>query len=107
MKLVQATVFSLAAALGVAQFAGCASSPDHRSTGAFVDDAALTAKVKTALAQDRDAPAMDVNVQTYDGIVQLSGFVQDDNQVRRAGQVARAVDGVREVHNNLRVEPRR
>jgi osmotically-inducible protein OsmY len=64
MKLLHATVFSIAAALGAAQLAGCASQPNQRSTGEFVDDAALTAKVKAALVQDRDAPAMNVNVNT-------------------------------------------
>ena len=107
MKLLHATVFSIAAALGATQFAGCAREPNHRSTGEFVDDAALTAKVKAALVQDRDAPAMNVNVNTYDGVVQLSGYVQDDRQISRAGQVARGVEGVREVHNDLRVEPGR
>jgi osmotically-inducible protein OsmY len=50
--------------------------------------------------------ARDINVTTYRGVVQLSGFVQDDNQVRRAGELARSVEGVRQLYNDLRVAPR-
>jgi hyperosmotically inducible periplasmic protein len=105
MKLVQATAFALAAALGVSQMAGCASQPTSRSSGRFIDDAALTAKVKTALMRERDVTAHDVNVTTYRGVVQLSGFVENENEARRAGEVARNVEGVREVYNDLRVAP--
>lgn len=105
----KALAVALAAALSTAQLAGCAStsSPDSRRTAStFVDDAALTAKVKTALARDRDVSALDVNVTTYRGVVQLSGFVSDENVARKAGDVARGVDGVKDVYNDLRVAPR-
>jgi osmotically-inducible protein OsmY len=105
MRLLQATALALAAAFGGAQLAGCASQPTSRSTGRYIDDAALTAKVKTALARDKEAPAFDVNVTTYRGVVQLSGFVENDAQVRRAGEVAARVEGVRQVYNDLRVAP--
>ena len=106
MKSMKAIVLALAAVLGGAQLAGCASSPQSRSAGGFVDDAALTAKVKTALARDKDVSALDVNVTTYRGVVQLSGFVQDENEARKAGDVARNVNGVKDVYNDLRVAPR-
>jgi osmotically-inducible protein OsmY len=102
----KAIALGLAVALGTAQFAGCASQPTSRSTGRFVDDAAITAKVKTALARDPDVSALDVNVTTYRGVVQLSGFVDDQNQVRKAEQVARGIDGVKDVQNDVRVKPR-
>jgi hyperosmotically inducible protein len=106
MKVIQAGVIAVAAALGTAQLAGCASQsqPETRRTaGGFVDDAALTAKVKTALARDRDVPAHNVNVTTYRGLVQLSGFVQNEDVARKAAELARGVDGVRDVYNDLRV----
>jgi osmotically-inducible protein OsmY len=107
VKLAHATVLAAAAAIGVSQFVGCASQqPVRRTVGNYIDDSAITAKIKTALIRDSEVRARDVNVTTYRGVVQLSGFVQDDNQVRRAGEVARSVEGVRQVYNDLRVAPR-
>ena len=106
MKHLNAIALGLAVAFGSAQLAGCASQPTSRSTGRFVDDAAITAKVKTALARDPDVSALDVNVTTYRGVVQLSGFVDDQNQVRKAEQVARGIDGVKDVQNDVRLKPR-
>jgi osmotically-inducible protein OsmY len=106
MKSVPAALaLALAAALGAAPLAGCSSTPTSRSAGQFTDDAALTAKVKTALARDSQVPAHDVNVTTYRGVVQLSGFVSNEDVARRAGEVARGVGGVRDVYNDLRVVP--
>ena len=105
MKSMKTLVLALAALLGGAQLAGCASTPTHRSAGGFVDDAAITAKVKTALARAKDVSALDVNVTTYRGVVQLSGFVNNQDEARKAGEVARGVSGVRDVFNDLHVAP--
>ena len=105
MRSMKAIVLALAAAFGAAQLAGCASEPSQRSTGRFVDDAALTAKVKTALARDKEVPAHNVNVTTYRGVVQLSGFVENEDAARKAGDIARGVDGVQQVYNDVRVIP--
>jgi osmotically-inducible protein OsmY len=102
---IKVTALALAAVLGAVQLAGCASEATSRSTGRVVDDAALTAKVKTALARDSDVSALDVNVTTYRGVVQLSGFVQDENAARKAADIARGVDGVKDVYNDLRIAP--
>jgi hyperosmotically inducible periplasmic protein len=107
MKAMQASMLAVAFALGSAQLAGCASSQSQpearRSAGGVIDDATLTAKVKTALAADREVPAHNVNVTTYRGLVQLSGFVQSEDVARKAAQLARNVDGVRDVYNDVRV----
>lgn len=105
MRSIKAIVFALAAVFGGAQLAGCASEPAQRSTGRFVDDAALTAKVKTALARDKEVPAHNVNVTTYRGVVQLSGFVDNEQVASRAADIARGVDGVSQVYNDVRVIP--
>ncbi|HEX7053626.1 MAG TPA: BON domain-containing protein [Burkholderiales bacterium] len=99
----KALALALAAVLGTAQLAGCSSNPNRRSTGAVLDDAALTAKVKTALARDEQVAAHNVNVTTYRGLVQLSGFVESEDAARKAADVARSVEGVRDVYNDLRV----
>ena len=107
VKLAHAMVLAAAAALGVSQFVGCASQqPVRRTVGNYIDDSTITAKIKTALIRDSEVRARDINVTTYRGVVQLSGFVQDDNQVRRAGEVARSVEGVRQLYNDLRVASR-
>jgi osmotically-inducible protein OsmY len=90
---------------GIAFNAGCSSSATHRSTGAYIDDTAITAKVKGAFVQDDLVKAMDVKVDTYNGTVQLSGFVENAEQRSRAEQIARGIAGVRDVANNIQLTP--
>ena len=99
-------------ATGVA-LSGCASKSDNnasdsnRTAGEFTSDAALTAKVKTALANDAGlGTAADVNVNSYRGVVQLNGFVDSADKIQRASEAARRVSGVTRVENNLQVKPR-
>jgi osmotically-inducible protein OsmY len=104
MRTLKILVLCLFAGSAAIQVAGCASTPEHRSTGQFVDDGALTAKVKTAIANEAGpGTAMNVNVTTYGGTVQLSGFVDSPQTVQRAGDIARHVEGVRSVKNDLTV----
>ena len=92
-----------------AAVSGCASdSPpeSRRTTGEFSSDAALTAKVKSAIATDVGArTAAAINIEAYRGVVQLTGFVSDAEQASRAAQAAKKVEGVREVKNDVRVKP--
>ncbi len=86
----------------------CASRDDSskRSAGEFSADAALNAKVKTAIAKDAGlGSASAINVNTYRGVVQLSGFVDSQDKVKRAGEVARGVEGVQRVENGVKVKP--
>jgi hyperosmotically inducible periplasmic protein len=103
------TVFKLVGAAMVAAalvLFGCATDDSKRSAGQFGSDAALTSKVKTAIATDAGlGSATAVNVQSYRGVVQLSGFVDSQDKVDRAAKAARAVEGVRSVENNIRVRP--
>ena len=95
----------VAASLGAA--VGCAPTEERRGTGEFVDDAALTARVKTALVKAEGLKgAADVNVNSYRGEVQLTGFVESQDQIQRALTAARNVEGVRTVRNDLRVGKR-
>jgi len=71
----------------------------------FVKDSVLTAKVKTALLQQKGFEGFSIHVNSYRGVVQLSGFVDTDVNKELAGQIARSVDGVQEVVNNLIVKP--
>jgi osmotically-inducible protein OsmY len=102
-KWIAAGLVAVALGLGA-----CASTEDkaaQRSAGEFTDDAALTAKVKTAIATDAGAKtAAAVNVETHRGVVQLTGFVDSDDQANRAVSAAKKVQGVRSVKNDIRLK---
>jgi len=84
--------------------AACAATPTQESTGGYVDDSTITAKVKANLAQDNKVSASDVSVKTYKGVVDLSGFVDSQSQISEARLVAGQVNGVKSVHDNLIVK---
>lgn len=105
MKKILFYLTLLLGSAGVAFHAGCSSSATNRSTGAFIDDSAITAKVKGAFVQDDVVKAIDVKVDTYNGTVQLSGFVETAEQRARAEQIARGIAGVRDVANNIQLTP--
>lgn len=88
----------------IATLAACSTDPTQRKVGVALSDTAITTKVKFALAGDPDVQGRDVNVETFRGTVQLSGFVSTPENVRRAADLARRVDGVREVRNALIVK---
>lgn len=83
---------------------GCSSYPTGKSTGEYIDDAAITAKVKAAMIRDPIVKALQVNVDTYKGMVQLNGFVDTAEQRMRAEQIARTVPGITGVQNQLTVK---
>lgn len=80
---------------------GCASYGHDRGGSALMSDATITTKVKTALLAENDVNSMDINVETYHGTVQLTGFVDSKWQIDKAAQVALRVDGVQTVKNDL------
>jgi osmotically-inducible protein OsmY len=88
----------------VTAFLGCASTPTRESSGQFLDDSAITTKVKAAIFDDPSLKVLQINVETFKGEVQLSGFVDSAQNIRRAGEVARGVQGVRSVKNDLIVK---
>jgi hyperosmotically inducible protein len=82
----------------------CASTRTHESTGEYVDDSVITTKVKTLLANDDFLKSFQISVETYKGTVQLSGFVNSQQAANKAGEIARSVQGVKSVRNNLIVK---
>ena len=88
----------------VATFVACASTSKQESTGEFVDDSVITTKVKSLLANDDFLKSFQISVETRKGIVQLSGFVDSQDAVNKAGQIARSVGGVKSVKNSLIVK---
>lgn len=84
--------------------AACAQTATSESTGAYVDDAAITTKVKAAIFDDAALKVFEIHVVTYKDAVQLSGFVDSRSMISRAGDVAGKVSGVRSVENDLAVK---
>jgi osmotically-inducible protein OsmY len=105
----------VAAALGSTALAGCVSTDDSPSSsrespaaaqqtaGEVVDDGVVTAKVKAKLVDDAVTKAYQINVETFKGTVQLSGFVDSAEARSRAAQLASNVGGVKDVKNSLEV----
>lgn len=85
--------------------AGCAGSAADKSAGEHVDDAVITTKVKTAMVQADEVDAVDVKVNTYKGIVQLTGFVDSENEASEAELIAGQVAGVKRVENRIQLKP--
>ena len=95
------------ALMGVLALAACASKAPEasRTTGEFTNDAALTARVKSAIATEAGArTAAAINIETYRGVVQLTGFADSPEQAARAEAAAKKVDGVRSVKNDVRIK---
>jgi osmotically-inducible protein OsmY len=94
----------LFAAVALTALAGCASSQKHESTGQYVDDTAITTKVKTAIFNEPTLKSAEINVETFKGRVQLSGFVSTRANIDRAVAVAQGVSGVSSVGNDMRLK---
>lgn len=94
-------LLAVAAATGIA---GCASSPTKESTGQYVDDTVITTRVKAAIIKDDMLKATEINVETFKGVVQLSGFVSSEAHINRAVQVTQGVPGVRSIKNDMRLK---
>lgn len=99
MKPAQLIHYVVAAIL-VAMLGACAPSANRQGAGEYLDDAVITSRVKAAFATDPQVKATEVQVETYKGEVQLSGFVESRESGKRAAEIARQVPGVKEVRNN-------
>ena len=84
--------------------AGCASTATKSGTGEYVDDTVVTGKVKAAIFNEPTLKTTEINVETFKGVVQLSGFVAQPADIAKAGEVARSVKGVSSVKNDIRVK---
>lgn len=91
-------------ALVLATLLGCASTAKHEGTGEYVDDAVITTKVKAEIFEEPGLKSAEINVETFKGVVQLSGFVSSQANINKAVEVARAVKGVKSVKNDMRVK---
>jgi len=88
----------------IGSLVACASTSKQSGAGEYVDDTVITTKVKSQLGADDFLKSFEISVETYKGAVQLSGFVDSQKTVDRAGEIARGVEGVKSVKNNLNVK---
>ena len=82
----------------------CSSTSKQESTGEYFDDTLITTKVKSAILDEKELKSSEVNVETFKGVVQLSGFVNSQSDINRAANVVRNIKGVKSVKNDMRVK---
>ncbi len=104
MKQINSILTAVFLAVSAGSFVGCASTETTQGTGEFVDDAWITTKVKTSLIGDPLTKAYQIEVETFKGVVQLSGFVATQAEASKAVELARAVKGVTSVKNDIRLK---
>jgi osmotically-inducible protein OsmY len=96
--------FTIFTAIVFMSILGCASTTTSEGPGEYIDDSVITTKVKAAIFNEPTLKATEINVETYKGVVQLSGFVRSQSDISRAEEVARGVKGVKSVKNDMRVK---
>jgi len=88
----------------LALLVGCASTAQQEGTGEYIDDTVITTKVKAAIFNDPTLKSTEINVETFKGVVQLSGFVNSYADINKAIEVAGSVEGVKSVKNDMTVK---
>lgn len=96
---------AIALFLMLAALMGCATTAQQEGTGEYLDDSVITTKVKAAIFNEPTLKSSEINVETYKGVVQLSGFVRSDTDIKKAVQVANSIEGVISVKNDMRLKP--
>lgn len=104
MKQLGKFLSALFLAIALASAAGCASTSKQEGTGEYVDDTVITAKVKAAILNEPTLKSAEINVETFKGVVQLSGFVSSQAAANKAVEVSRTVKGVTSVKNDMRIK---
>jgi hyperosmotically inducible periplasmic protein len=103
-SLLVAACVGIAALGSIAGLTGCAGNRTDRSTGEYIDDKSLDVRVHDALKDNAEYKFDDVNVTSFRGTVQLSGFVDTSAQKSKAGEIAKNVEGVKDIENNISVK---
>jgi osmotically-inducible protein OsmY len=103
MKSVKTFATVFATLMLLATF-GCAATRTHEGTGQYIDDSAITTKVKAAILHEPGLKSAEINVETFKGVVQLSGFVSSQEDINKAVKLARGVSGVKSVTNNMQLK---
>ncbi|HBU28743.1 MAG: transporter [Thiobacillus sp. GWE1_62_9] len=104
MNTFSKTLSAALLAVALVSVVGCASTSQQEGTGEYVDDAVITTKVKAAIFNEPTLKSTEINVETFKGVVQLSGFVNSQADISKAVSLARSVQGVTGVKNDMRLK---
>jgi osmotically-inducible protein OsmY len=104
MNQISKYLSSVLLALTLVTAVGCSSTSKQEGTGEYVDDTVITSKVKAAVFNEPMLKSAEINVETFKGVVQLSGFVSSQAAANKATEVARSVGGVKSVKNDMRIK---
>jgi osmotically-inducible protein OsmY len=104
MKHIARSISAVFLAVLLAAVMGCAANLPQESAGEYVDDAVITTKVKASILDQPALKSFEIHVQTFKGTVYLSGFVASQSSIDKAVEVARSVNGVRSVKNDMRLK---
>lgn len=104
MKQLSKYLSFLVMVFALVSLVSCASSHKKEGTGEYIDDAVITTKVKAAILQEETLKVTEINVETFKGVVQLSGFVNSQADINTAVRVASGINGVKSVKNDMRLK---
>jgi len=104
MTRLNKSISAIFLAVALATTLGCAPTPTREGTGEYVDDSVITGKVKAAIFKEPTLNSAEINVETFRGVVQLSGFAKNQAEVTKAGEVTRQIPGVKSVKNDMRLK---
>lgn len=104
MKTTQRFFTLLLTAAALTTVVACSSTPTQESTGQYMDDTAITTKVKAAIFNEPTLKSAEINVETFKGAVQLSGFVSTQADIQKAIAITQGVGGVKSVKNDMRLK---
>jgi len=104
MTILMKWLAAIAVAFALAGVVGCSATATRESTGQYVDDSSITTKVKAKFVEDKTVSALRIHVETFQGVVQLSGFANTDSERDRAVELARSVPGVKNVKDDIQIK---
>jgi hyperosmotically inducible protein len=103
--IIRNTLIAAAAALALLTASGCAVTRGQETTGAYIDDSVITTQVKSRMVENKDVDAAAISVETLNGTVMLSGFAKNATEKNTAEAIARKVNGVKSVKNEIAIRP--
>lgn len=103
--IIRSTIAAAITAVALLTTAGCAVTRDQSTVGQYVDDSTITTSVKAKFVENKQVAASSISVETLNGTVQLSGFAKNENERETAAEIARKVNGVKHVKNDIIVRP--
>ncbi|MCK9214978.1 MAG: BON domain-containing protein [Rhodoferax sp.] len=103
--IIRTTLAAVISAVALLTVSGCAVTRDQQTVGAYIDDASITTQIKSRFFEDKAVAGTSISVETLNGVVMLSGFAKNATEKSTAESIARNVNGVKSVKNEIAVRP--